>query len=200
MSDTAYGQRKSSSTARMVRAKAGPCPSPQDRRHQDRRRSTNGTRRKRPQTPEAAAFEARVAERVAASRAAQHSATEAAQSGPTHQPFASAHAPVRPEPVEGRSIPPTQSETAQSEASGNFDPKVYRAASRCIDPNFDPMLAASDDDYFTTYDGCEDISCPFHGDPDDPDFNPTATPTIPTSTPTTTTTDHPPLPQSLPRT
>ena len=135
-------------------------------------RSTNGTRRKRPQTPEAAAFEARVAERLAASRAAQHSATEAAQSGPTHQPFASAHAPVRPEPVEGRSIPPTQSETAQSEASGNFDPKVYRAASRCIDPNFDPMLAASDDDYFTTYDGCEDISCPFHGDPDDPDFNP----------------------------
>ena len=138
------------------------------------KRPTSTKRRKRPQTPEAAAFEARVAERVAASRSAQHSATEAAQSGPTHQPFASAHAPVRPEPVEGRSIPPTQSETAQPEASPNFDPKVYSAATKCIDPNFDPMLEAKDEDYFFNYDGCEDISCPYHGDPNDPDFNPNA--------------------------
>ena len=117
-------------------------------------RSTNGTRRKRPQTPEAAAFEARVAERIAASRPAPHDDTGAAQYSDTGG--------TQPEPAHQR----------EPEASGNFDPKVYRAASRCIDPNFDPMLAASDDDYFTTYDGCEDISCPFHGDPDDPGFNP----------------------------
>ena len=43
------------------------------------------------------------------------------------------------------------------------------------DPNFDPMLAASDEDYwFDNYDGCDNISCPFHGDPEDPDFDPNA--------------------------
>ena len=60
----------------------------------------------------------------------------------------------------------------EPEADGDFDPKVYRAASKCTDPEFDPMLAASDDDYFMSYDGCDNISCPFHGDPEDPDFNP----------------------------
>ena len=60
----------------------------------------------------------------------------------------------------------------EPEIDGDFDPDVYRAASKCIDPNFDPMLAASDDDYFWSYDGCEDISCPYHGDPEDPDFDP----------------------------
>ena len=44
------------------------------------------------------------------------------------------------------------------EANPNFDPEVYRAASKCIDPNFDPMLEATDEDYFFNYDGCEDIS------------------------------------------
>ena len=78
------------------------------------------------------------------------------------------------EPVEGQSVPPTQtvthSEPAQPEANPNFDPDIYRAASKCIDPNFDPMRYATDDDYFWSYDGCEDIRCPYHGDPEDPDF------------------------------
>ena len=59
----------------------------------------------------------------------------------------------------------------ESEANDDFDPEVYRAASKCIDPNFDPMLAASNLDYWFNYGGCEDIRCPFHGDPDDPDFD-----------------------------
>ena len=94
-----------------------------------------------------------------------------------------ASAPVRPEPsrrepVEGQSVPPTQtatqSEPPQPEAGGDFDPEVYRAASRCIDPNFDPMLEATDEDYFFNYDGCDNISCPYHGDPEDPDYDPNA--------------------------
>ena len=47
---------------------------------------------------------------------------------------------------------------------------IYRAASKCIDPNFDPKRYATDDDYFWSYDGCDDIRCPYHGDPEDPDF------------------------------
>ena len=74
-----------------------------------------------------------------------------------------ATAPVRPELVEG-----------QPETSPNFDPNVYRAASKCLDPNFDPMLAASDEEYWFNYDGCDNISCPFHGDPEDPDYDPNA--------------------------
>ena len=90
------------------------------------------------------------------------------------------HEPVHPElvegpePVEGQSVPPTQtvthSEPAQPETNPNFDPDIYRAASKCIDPNFDPMRYATDDDYFWSYDGCDDIRCPYHGDPEDPDF------------------------------
>ncbi len=44
---------------------------------------------------------------------------------------------------------------------------IFRAASKCTDPNFDPMRAATDDDYFMNYDGCDDIRCYFHGDPED---------------------------------
>ena len=102
------------------------------------RRSTQKPRRKKPQTPEAAAFEARVRERIAASRAAQ------------------AQAEPEPEP--------------ERESDEEFAARIYRAASRCIDPNFDPMRAATDDDYFDNYDGCDDIRCPYHGDPEDPDF------------------------------
>ena len=58
----------------------------------------------------------------------------------------------------------------EPESDDDFEARVYRAASRCIDPNFDPMLAATDDDYFWNYDGCDDIRCPYHGDPEDPDF------------------------------
>ncbi|MCE2458345.1 MAG: hypothetical protein J4G14_11110, partial [Dehalococcoidia bacterium] len=72
-------------------------------------------------------------------------------------------APVRPELVEG-----------QPETNPNFDPDMYRAASKCLDPNFDPLLAASNEDYLLNYDGCDNISCPFHGDPEDPDYDPNA--------------------------
>ena len=58
----------------------------------------------------------------------------------------------------------------EPESDDEFEARVYRAASRCIDPNFDPMLAATNDDYFWNYDGCDDIRCPYHGDPEDPDF------------------------------
>ena len=54
----------------------------------------------------------------------------------------------------------------EPESDDEFEARVYRAASRCIDPNFDPMLAATNDDYFWNYDGCDDIRCPYHGDPD----------------------------------
>ena len=53
----------------------------------------------------------------------------------------------------------------EPESDDEFEARVYRAASRCTDPNFDPMLAATDDDYFWNYDGCDDIRCPYHGDP-----------------------------------
>ena len=58
----------------------------------------------------------------------------------------------------------------ERESDEEFAARIYRAASRCIDPNFDPMRAATDDDYFDNYDGCDDIRCPYHGDPEDPDF------------------------------
>ena len=109
-------------------------------------RSTGMTRRKHAITPEAAAAEARVDARVATGRPAPYSDTGTTQAESTHQ--------------------------LDPEANGDFDPDVYRAASRCIDPNFDPMRAASDDDYFWNYDGCDNIRCPSHGDPEDPDFNP----------------------------
>ena len=58
----------------------------------------------------------------------------------------------------------------QRESDEEFAARIYRGASRCIDPNFDPMRAATDDEYFWNYDGCDDIRCPYHGDPEDPDF------------------------------
>ena len=63
------------------------------------RRSTASKRREHTIPPEAVAFEARLAERVASA----HAAT-----------------PVHPEPVQARSIPPTQ-----PEANPNFDPKAH---------------------------------------------------------------------------
>ena len=67
--------------------------------------------------------------------------------------------------VEGQPDPETFDE---------FDSKLYRAASKCIDPNFDPIREVTDNDYFLNYDGCENISCPYHGDPEDPDYDPDA--------------------------
>ena len=90
------------------------------------------------------------------------------QSEPTHQPVS---APVRPELVEG------QSEPALPEGVTKEKLSLYRAASKCISPNFDPMieikdLEVTDEEYFRNYDSCDNISCPFHGDPEDPDYIP----------------------------
>ena len=70
-------------------------------------------------------------------------------------------ASVRPEPVEGQSVTPVHTEPEHQP-----EPEA--------DANYDPMRAATDDDYFDNYDGCDNISCPFHGDPEDPDFDPNA--------------------------
>ena len=107
-------------------------------------------------------------------------------------------APVRPELVEGQSEPTHQSVSAsvrlvenpprQEHVEGRSEPalpegvtkeklSLYRAASKCISPNFDPMieikdLEVTDEEYFRNYDSCDNISCPFHGDPEDPDYIP----------------------------
>ena len=86
------------------------------------------------------------------------------ESAPIHP----AETPPRREPVEG------QSEPALPEGVSDDNLSLYRAASRCIDPNFDPILEVTDEDYFMNYDGCDNISCPYHGDPEDPDYIPNA--------------------------
>ena len=60
----------------------------------------------------------------------------------------------------------------EPEANDGFDPDIYRAASKCPDPNFDPMLAATDDEYFWNEEGCDYPKCPYHGEPDDYEFDP----------------------------
>ena len=81
-----------------------------------------------------------------------------------HEPVEGpAPSPVRHELVEG-------SEPTQPEFDDDLSARIFRSASKCIDPNFDPMRYATDDDYFWSYDGCDDIRCPYHGDPEDPDF------------------------------
>ena len=118
----------------------------------------------------------------------QAETSQEAESAPVHPELVEGqvgHEPSRREPVEGQSAPPTQTQVAtvpvrpelvegQPETNPNFDPNVYRAASKCLDPNFDPMLAAPDEEYWFNYDGCDNISCPFHGDPEDPDYDPNA--------------------------
>ena len=54
--------------------------------------------------------------------AARVTASKVAQSEPTHQP--------------------------ESEANGVFDPEVYKVVSKCEDPNFDPVLAATSNEYW----------------------------------------------------
>ena len=62
---------------------------------------------------------------------------------------------------------------ANPEGVSEADRSLYRAASRCIDPNFDPILEVTDRRLLhDTYDGCDNISCPYHGDPEDPDYIP----------------------------
>jgi len=76
-----------------------------------------------------------------------------------------------PEPS-GRESLEEQPEPTLPEGVSEADRSPYRAASRCIDPNFDPILEVTDEDYFLNYDGCDNISCPCHGDPEDPDYIP----------------------------
>ena len=86
--------------------------------------------------------------------------------GEGENPVHSVENPCQREPVE------EQSEPALPEGVKEADRSLYRAASRCIDPDFDPMREVTDEDYFLNYDGYDNISCPYHGDPEDPDYIP----------------------------
>ena len=127
---------------------------PRPQRSTAPRRSTQRARRKPAATPEAAATEARVAARVAASKEARSEPTHQPEPEPTHQP--ESEATHQPEP----------------EANDGFDPDVYRAASKCPDPDFDPMLEATSDEYFWNHEGCDYPKCPYHGRPDESEFDP----------------------------
>ena len=172
VSDTAYGQRKSSSTARMVRAKAGPCQSPQDRRHPGARPAGRaGSVRRLPRLPPSRpgspnAWPPAGPPRTTIRRLPSRS-PHTSRSRRHMRPF------VLSLSKDARFHLPSQKRHNPKPAPTST-PKVYRAASKCIDPKFDPMLEASNEDYFLNYDGCENISCPYHGDPNDPDFNPNA--------------------------
>ena len=60
----------------------------------------------------------------------------------------------------------------EPEATDGFDLDIYRAATKCPDPNFDPMLEATSDEYFWNHGGCDYPKCPYHGEPDDYEFDP----------------------------
>ena len=53
-----------------------------------------------------------------------------------------------------------------------FDSELYRFMNECDDPDFDPYLAALDEDYFKSYTACKDSECEVHGDPPEIDFDP----------------------------
>ena len=42
----------------------------------------------------------------------------------------------------------------------------------CEDPDFDPSIAARDEEYFKSYTGCKDTECEVHGDPPEIVFDP----------------------------
>ena len=110
----------------------------------------------------------------------------------THQRVASAS--VRPEPVEGRSVPPTQTavlpepeQLPEPEANRDvvidiyndpglsiFDSELYEFMNACEDPDFDPYQAALDEEYAQSYNGCKDPECEVHGErePDEFEFDP----------------------------
>ena len=67
---------------------------------------------------------------------------------------------------------PTPTHQPEPEANDGFDLDIYRAASKCPDPNFDPMLEATSDEYFWNHGGCDYPKCPYHGEPDDYEFDP----------------------------
>ncbi len=108
----------------------------------------------------------------------------------THQRVAPAS--VRPEPVEGRSVPPTQTAVLdepeqQPEPEANrgvvidiyndprlsiLDSELYDFMSICEAPDFDPYQAAIDEDYFNSYTGCKDPECEVHSELLGIDFDP----------------------------
>ena len=51
-----------------------------------------------------------------------------------------------------------------------YDSPLYEFMCECEHPDFDPFLAAIDDEYFESFTGCTDPECEVHGDP--PDFDP----------------------------
>ena len=108
----------------------------------------------------------------------------------THQGVASSRSPesVRPDPVEGRSVPPTQTavleepEQQPESRTGGIEPiyiggdpfyldsDLIMAYEGCEDPNFDPYRAIHDEEYARSFTNCKDPECEVHGDP--PDFDP----------------------------
>ena len=53
---------------------------------------------------------------------------------------------------------------------GIYDTPLYELMCECEHPDFDPFLAATDEDYFESFTDCTDPECEVHGDP--PDFDP----------------------------
>ena len=53
-----------------------------------------------------------------------------------------------------------------------LDSEIYDLMCECDAPDFDPYLAALDEDYFESYTGCKDPECEVHGDPPKIDFDP----------------------------
>ena len=53
-----------------------------------------------------------------------------------------------------------------------FDSEIYDFMSECDAPDFDPYLAALDEDYFKSYTGCKDPECEVHGESPEIDFDP----------------------------
>ena len=53
-----------------------------------------------------------------------------------------------------------------------YDSELYEFMNECDDADFDPYLAAIDEDYFKSYTACKGPECGVHGEPPDPDFDP----------------------------
>ena len=52
---------------------------------------------------------------------------------------------------------------------GIYDSPLYEFMCECEHPDFDPFLAAIDEEYFQSFNDCTDPECEVHGDP--PDFD-----------------------------
>lgn len=53
-----------------------------------------------------------------------------------------------------------------------FDSEIYDFMCECDDPDFDPYLAALDENYFKSYTACKEPDCEVHGGPPEIDFDP----------------------------